>query len=148
MPGLWKPKLVVVVGMIFQHDFTRARSVLNKNPKGQLFKRSLASVWQKRVLSHFQFAERFYKNTIYREQFMKSYGVDKKSICLLKIIHYGRDLEVHRFPKPRSKSDPKFLENESRVLQSHHPDKAFWINLGFWETAHPSLSQHFAQSEK
>ena len=63
-----------------------------KNPKGQ-FKRSLASVWQNRVLSHFQFAERFHKNTIYREQFMKSYGVDKKSICLLRIIHYGRDLE-------------------------------------------------------
>ena len=32
---------------------------------GQLFKRSLV----KRALSHFQFAERFYVNTIYREQF-------------------------------------------------------------------------------
>ena len=46
---------------------------------------------------------------------MKSYAVDKKSICLLIIIHYGRDFEVQRFPKPRSKSDPKFLENEKRV---------------------------------
>ena len=36
---------------------------------GQLFKRSLASVEQNRVLSHFQFAERFYVNAIYREQF-------------------------------------------------------------------------------
>ena len=33
---------------------------------------SLASVWQNPVLSHFQlfqFAERFYVNTIYREKF-------------------------------------------------------------------------------
>ena len=37
--------------------------------KGQLFKRSLASVKQDRVLSHFQFAERFYISTIYREEF-------------------------------------------------------------------------------
>ena len=37
--------------------------------KGQLFKRSLASVKQDRVLSPFQFAERFYISTIYREEF-------------------------------------------------------------------------------
>ena len=41
----------------------------NSKVLGQLFKRSLASVWQNRVLSHFQFGERFYVNTIYREQF-------------------------------------------------------------------------------
>ena len=35
------------------------------NTLGQLFKRSLV----KRALSHFQFAERFYVNTVYREQF-------------------------------------------------------------------------------
>ena len=35
----------------------------------QLFKRSPASVIYNRVLSHFQFAERFYVNAIYREQF-------------------------------------------------------------------------------
>ena len=73
--------------------------------KSTVFKRSLASLWQNRVLSHFQFAGSFYKNTFSREQFMKSYGVDKKSTWLLKIIHYGRDLEVQRFPKPRSKLD-------------------------------------------
>ena len=38
-------------------------------PKGHLFKRSLASVKQNRVQSHFQFGERFYVNTTYREQF-------------------------------------------------------------------------------
>ena len=36
---------------------------------GQLLKRSPASVIYNRVLSHFQFAERFYVNAIYREQF-------------------------------------------------------------------------------
>ena len=36
---------------------------------GQLFDRSLASVQQNCVPSHFQFGERFYANTIYREQF-------------------------------------------------------------------------------
>ena len=36
---------------------------------GQLFKRSLARVSQNRVLSHFHFSQRFYLNTIYREQF-------------------------------------------------------------------------------
>ena len=36
---------------------------------GQLFKRSPATVIYNRVLSHFQFAERFYVNAIYREQF-------------------------------------------------------------------------------
>ena len=39
---------------------------------GQLFKRSSASVIYNRVLSHFQFAERFYVNAIYREQFHDS----------------------------------------------------------------------------
>ena len=37
--------------------------------KGQLFKRSLASVEQNHVLSHFQFAQWFYLNTIYCEKF-------------------------------------------------------------------------------
>ena len=32
----------------------------------------LASVKENRVLSHFQFAQRFYVNTIYREQFYES----------------------------------------------------------------------------
>ena len=27
----------------------------------------------------------------------------------------SKDFEVQRFPKPRSKSDPKFLENEKRL---------------------------------
>ena len=37
---------------------------------GQLLKWSLARVRQKfRILSHFQFAQCFYLNTIYREQF-------------------------------------------------------------------------------
>ena len=39
---------------------------------GQLFKRSLASVWQNCVLSHFRFAERFNVNIIYRDQFHES----------------------------------------------------------------------------
>ena len=39
---------------------------------GQLFKRSLASVWQNSVLSHFQFAERFFVNIIFREKFNDS----------------------------------------------------------------------------
>ena len=38
--------------------------------KGQSFKRTLTLVFNKnRVLSHFQFAQRFYVNTIYGEQF-------------------------------------------------------------------------------
>ena len=52
---------------------------------GQLFKRSSASVNYNRVVSHFQFAERFYLNAIDREQFHDSSGIDQKSICLLKI---------------------------------------------------------------
>ena len=36
---------------------------------GQLFKRNLATVQQNCVLSRLQFAECFYWNTIYREQF-------------------------------------------------------------------------------
>ena len=36
---------------------------------GLLFKRSLTSVYQNRVLSHFQFAQRFYLSTICRGQF-------------------------------------------------------------------------------
>ena len=54
---------------------------------GQLLKRSSASVNYNRVVSHFQFAERFYVNAIDREQFHDSSGVDQKSICLLKITH-------------------------------------------------------------
>ena len=54
---------------------------------GQLFKRSSASVNYNRVVSHFQFAERFYVNAIDREQFHDNSGVDQKSICLLKITH-------------------------------------------------------------
>ena len=37
--------------------------------QGRLFQRSLASVQQNCVLSHFHFAERFYVNTIFREEF-------------------------------------------------------------------------------
>ena len=39
---------------------------------GQLFKRSLANVYLHRVLSHFQFAQRYYLRTIYCEQFYES----------------------------------------------------------------------------
>ena len=39
--------------------------------QGQLFKRSLAIVLKNRLLSHFQFAESFYVNTIYRVQLIK-----------------------------------------------------------------------------
>ena len=39
---------------------------------GQIFKRSLDSVKQNRVLSHFQFAQRFYLTIIYCEQFYES----------------------------------------------------------------------------
>ena len=54
---------------------------------GQLFKRSSASVNYNRVVSHFQFAERFYVNPFIVNSFMIAHGVDKKSICLLKITH-------------------------------------------------------------
>ena len=37
--------------------------------KDQLFKWSLASVYQNYFQSHFHFAQLFYLNTIYREQF-------------------------------------------------------------------------------
>ena len=52
-------------------------------------------------------------NTIYCEQFHKIIWRRLEKYLLLKIIHCGRDLEVQRFPKPRSKlyfveiSDPK-----------------------------------------
>ena len=49
-----------------------ANSVDCSDFKGQVFQRSLAIVQQDRVLSHFQFAERFYVDTSYREQFHKS----------------------------------------------------------------------------
>ena len=39
---------------------------------GQLFKQGLTSALQNHVLSHFQFAERFYVNTNCREQFQES----------------------------------------------------------------------------
>ena len=39
---------------------------------GQIFKLSLGSIYQNRVLSHFQFAQRFYLNIIYCEQFSES----------------------------------------------------------------------------
>ena len=39
---------------------------------GQLFKQSLARVEQNRVLGHFQFAQRFYLNITYREQYQYS----------------------------------------------------------------------------
>ena len=39
---------------------------------GQLFERSLASVQQNPFPSHFQCGERFYANTIYREEFHQS----------------------------------------------------------------------------
>ena len=41
----------------------------NLNLLGRLFKRSLTSVYQNRVLSHFQFVQRFCLNIICREQF-------------------------------------------------------------------------------
>ena len=37
------------------------------------------------------------------KSFIKAYGVDKKNIFFLKNTHLGRDLEVQRFPKLRSK---------------------------------------------
>ena len=43
-----------------------------QNTLGRLFKRRLTSVSKNRVLSHFQFAQRFYLNTICREQFHQS----------------------------------------------------------------------------
>ena len=46
------------------------------NSWGQLFKRNLASVKQRRVLSHFQFAERSFVNTIFK--------VDTKAFVFLK----------------------------------------------------------------
>ena len=46
----------------------------HKKLKGRLFKRSLASGWQNRVLSHFQFFQRFYLNTGYGERFMAATG--------------------------------------------------------------------------
>ena len=42
------------------------------NPLGQLFKRGLVSVWQNRVLSHFQFAQSFNLNTFYCQQLYES----------------------------------------------------------------------------
>ena len=33
--------------------------------------------------------------------FMKTYGVDQKSICLLTITHLGKDLAVQRWAKPQ-----------------------------------------------
>ena len=45
-----------------------------KNSKGLLFKRSLASGLQNRVLSHFQFFQRFYLNTGNGERFMTATG--------------------------------------------------------------------------
>ena len=42
------------------------------NSKGHLFKRSLASAYQNRVQSHFQFAQWFYLNTTYCETFYES----------------------------------------------------------------------------
>ena len=52
--------------------YVRSCCFANWNLLGQLFKRSLAIVWPNGVLSHFQFAQRFYLNTIYREKFMKA----------------------------------------------------------------------------
>ena len=43
-----------------------------QNFLGQLVKQSLASAYQNRVLRHFQLAQRFHVNTIYREQFYES----------------------------------------------------------------------------
>ena len=43
-----------------------------KKLKGRLFKRSLASGWQNRVLSHFQVFQCFYLNTGYGERFMEA----------------------------------------------------------------------------
>ena len=47
---------------------TYTYTVRTTNSWSKLFKQSLASVKQNRVLRHFQFAERFNVNTIYCEQ--------------------------------------------------------------------------------
>ena len=60
------------------------------NIKGQLFKRSLASVQQNGVLSHFQFTRLFYLNTIYREKFHKSIRrrLDKHRLTFVNKYYY------------------------------------------------------------
>ena len=50
------------------------------------------------VLSHLQFAQRFYLNTSYCEQFHGSKRADWRNILLLKINHLERDLEVQQPP--------------------------------------------------
>ena len=61
--GHWRNSLVRL-------NVTTSRATTSSvTAMGQLFKRSLATVQQNCVLSRLQFAERFYWNTIYREQF-------------------------------------------------------------------------------
>ena len=53
----------------------------------------------------FSLANAFMSTPLIVNSFIKAYKVDKKSVCLLKIPHKGRDLEVQRLPKPRSNLD-------------------------------------------
>ena len=71
--------------------------------KGWIFKRSLANLQQNHVLSHFQFAQLFYLNTGYQEQFHGSNRVDWTNIYFLKITHLERDLGVQLFLKLQPK---------------------------------------------
>ena len=83
--------------MIVREEYTKKRQINSlrySRPthsldlEGQLFKQSSARVLQKRVLSYFQFAQRFYLNTISVKSFRKAEGVDWKSTYfILKITH-------------------------------------------------------------
>ena len=54
-------------------NFTKKFPFIFQDTLGQVFKRSIASVWQNRVLiKRFSVAERFYVNTMFREQFQES----------------------------------------------------------------------------
>ena len=54
-------------------NFTKKFPSIFQDTLGQVFKRSIASVWQNRVLiKRFSVAERFYVNTMFREQFQES----------------------------------------------------------------------------
>ena len=55
----------------------------------------------------FSICQTFFVNNInfVVNSFIKACSVEKKSIYLVKITHYKRDLEVQRFPKLQSKLD-------------------------------------------
>ena len=55
-----------------KYSFQTQASTHAANTKGQLLKRSLATASQIGILSHFQFAQRFYLNTIYCKQCCES----------------------------------------------------------------------------